>query len=985
MSDFTDALARLPQYNDAPYNASTNPYGMDNQGYLINIPQMTDDIAIVCGGVADAAEIVGEMSDDIEALGAISAQISTLAAQIPLLTSVAGLSGAITTLAGISSAISTVATNAVAVSNVSGNISNINAVNAALSNVNAVAAGLSNIASVLSNMATITGVHGKLSDISAVSAGLTTIAAVVANMDDVNAVAVHTGAITSVAGKLGDISVVAASSDSVGTVASNIASVNAVVASEATISNVAANLTEISTVSAASSSVQAVATNITNVNTVAGANAAVASVAGIAGNVTTVAGVASQLASVASNAGAISAVGDSITSVDVVANNIAAIQGSSANANTASNAAQAAQTAAASAKRVALFMEFDSGIGDTNPGSGCWRINNGALGAATQLFISTTAKSGGNIADWLDTWDDSSNPGNRGEITFIDAANAGNWLKVFVTGANTVASGYYKIAISYVDHAGSLVDAAEFSVEFSRAGDVGAAGSGSGTVQTSGTVLDNRIAVFSGTTGNFIADGGKAVSDLATAAQGVKADTALQPAAVGVSIQGYDATLAALAAITTSANKLIYATGSDTFSTTDLTAFARSLLDDADAAAARSTLGVVIGTNVQAYNGNLSAIAGLTSAADRLPYFTGSGTATLATFTSFARGLLDDANASAARTTLGLGTAATSATGDFAAASHVGAGGTAHANAVASGAAGFMTGADKAKLDGVATGATANATNSQLRDRSTHTGTQAATTITGLATVATSGAYSDLSDTPSLGTAASAATGDFAPAAHVGAGGTAHAAATTSVAGFMSSGDKTKLDGVASGATANATDAQLRNRSTHTGTQAASTITGLATVATSGAYGDLSGRPALGTAAAANVGDFATSAQGAKADSAAQLNTAQTWTAAQKFGRVAGAVATTSGTALNNANGNEHTRTVAANTTFTVSNVPASGDAFHMRLLLTYTSGTITWFSGVNWVGGTAPTFTGGKKYEIVFSTENGGTTWRAAAGEYAA
>ena len=60
---------------------------------------------------------------------------------------------------------------------------------------------------------------------------------------------------------------------------------------------------------------------------------------------------------------------------------------------------------------------------------------------------------------------------------------------------------------------------------------------------------------------------------------------------------------------------------------------------------------------------------------------------------------------------------------------HVGAGGTAHANVVAAGAAGFMTGADKTKLDGIATGATANATDASLRDRATHTGTQAASTI----------------------------------------------------------------------------------------------------------------------------------------------------------------------------------------------------------------------------------------------------------------
>lgn len=87
------------------------------------------------------------------------------------------------------------------------------------------------------------------------------------------------------------------------------------------------------------------------------------------------------------------------------------------------------------------------------------------------------------------------------------------------------------------------------------------------------------------------------------------------------------------------------------------------------------------------------------------------------------------------------------------------------------------------------------------------------------------------------------------PMSHVGSKGAAHDVATIAEAGFISASDKAKLDGIAAGATVNQADSYLKDRANHTGTQSVSTITGLATVATSGDYDDLTDKPILATVA----------------------------------------------------------------------------------------------------------------------------------------
>jgi len=121
-----------------------------------------------------------------------------------------------------------------------------------------------------------------------------------------------------------------------------------------------------------------------------------------------------------------------------------------------------------------LQMTFSNSTSDADPGAGKLAFNNGTISSVSVMFFDDADDNGADISGFVQSFDDASNATGRGIIHVEKEGTAATFALFKVTGAVTDASGYTKVPVSHLASNGTFSNTDGIRVDFSYSGNDGA-------------------------------------------------------------------------------------------------------------------------------------------------------------------------------------------------------------------------------------------------------------------------------------------------------------------------------------------------------------------------------------------------------------------------------------------------------------------------------------------------------------------------------
>lgn len=149
-----------------------------------------------------------------------------------------------------------------------------------------------------------------------------------------------------------------------------------------------------------------------------------------------------------------------------------------------------------------------------DPSAGNVRMNNATLSSVTAIAISYSCGETGNpsVANWIKGLGASNNPSDKGRLIIKKVSAPQNYVIAKITAAVTDNTTWGQVTVTIDDTGGSFSASDVLSVQWSRTGNQGTAGAGTGDFVGPASSVNNNLVKFGDTTGKLGADSGVAPS-----------------------------------------------------------------------------------------------------------------------------------------------------------------------------------------------------------------------------------------------------------------------------------------------------------------------------------------------------------------------------------------------------------------------------------------------------------------------------------------